>query len=562
MPQPHIFSLSEDARQRGGWRGSNYQGGRSSGGGASGGQPTRADVIRDKYEQDRLRTLEEKEMEADYVNRYGARYLDFVQGMDPTDKDFDKTVRSFDYRAKKIPGFNDALENKKAERREYEANLLAQDKIKQDEIKEQEARDKELDDFGEDLVKQHLSPREHGSYLKAKQAGNEKKQNELLEKAFLADEAADKADADSKSDMADDKGRAATITGLKQDRTNIQSSLDELEAKKKALDDFNKLNSAGQEAYLETKKVPRFDEQDLYSRLQKDLINVNQSIKSHDIVTGRKDFKKAGQADAPLNRIDPNASDDPLSPDNTYKAELEQIEELKSEIANSDKGIPENEALVKEIESTLSTLTDEKNKLLESVDPNNIDIEVRDKIIALDNEIDEFTAHRDEFTSSLESDKAKSIQNKSALDTLKTSTQTIRTEKYNSLLDSDTGKFIDDKDESDFLRVYDLYAKDKKLDRNHNSPDHYYDYRRAYAEGDLTIDTQGHLPSKWKKEGHPRLYQHPKDKKKFSKDPKSGWIDTRDGSIVKNTATKEEATKADGSPAINQLSAQEARNRL
>ena len=340
---------------------------------------------------------------------------------------------------------------------------------------------------------------------------------------------------------------------MKQDRTNIQSSLDELEAKKKAVDDFNNLNAAGQEAYLETKKVPRFDEQDLYSRLQKDLINVNQSIKSHDVVAGRKDFKKAGQADAPLNRIDPNASDDPLSPDNTYKAELEQIEELKSEIANSDKGIPENEGLVKEIESTLSTLTDEKNKLLESVDPNNIDIEVRDKIIALDDEIDEFTAHRDEFTSSLESDKAKSIQNKSAVDTLKTSTQTIRTEKYNSLLDSDTGKFIDDKDESDFLRVYDLYAKDKKLDRNHNSPDHYYDYRRAYAEGDLTIDTQGHLPSKWKKEGHPRLYQDPKDKKNFSKDPKSGWIDTRDGSIVKNTATKEEATKADGSRAINDI---------
>ena len=91
---------------------------------------------------------------------------------------------------------------------------MAQDKIKQDEIKEQEARDKELDDFGEGLVERHLSPREHGSYLKAKQAGNEKKQNELLEKAFLADEAADKADADSKSDMADDKGRAATITGV------------------------------------------------------------------------------------------------------------------------------------------------------------------------------------------------------------------------------------------------------------------------------------------------------------------------------------------------------------
>ena len=105
--------------------------------------------------------------------------------------------------------------------------------------------------------------------------------------------------------------------------------------------------------------------------------------------------------------------------------------------------------------------------------------------------------------------------------------------------------------ENDFRKVYNSYARDNKLSKDPTKGpkggDANYDYRRAYAEGDLTIDSEGELPAKWRKEGHPKLYKH-STKEQFSSTPKEGYVDTRNGTVVDN-----EEDLTDGQTAANLL---------
>jgi hypothetical protein len=58
-----------------------------------------------------------------------------------------------------------------------------------------------------------------------------------------------------------------------------------------------------------------------------------------------------------------------------------------------------------------------------------------------------------------------------------------------------------------FKSAYKKYAKKMGLSSNPDDPRHYYDYRKLYKEkGGFFPDKAGHLPSKYKKEGHPRMY--------------------------------------------------------
>jgi len=84
--------------------------------------------------------------------------------------------------------------------------------------------------------------------------------------------------------------------------------------------------------------------------------------------------------------------------------------------------------------------------------------------------------------------------------------------------------------EARFADAYSKYAQANNLDMNPDSYKHYYDYRAAYDETGLRTDEDGHLPSKFKREGHPRLYMSPDGV--YSSTRKKGWTDTRDGSIV------------------------------
>ncbi len=60
-------------------------------------------------------------------------------------------------------------------------------------------------------------------------------------------------------------------------------------------------------------------------------------------------------------------------------------------------------------------------------------------------------------------------------------------------------------EESRFKKFYAEHAKKWKLDPNPDSPEHHYDYRKAFKAG-AKPDKTGHWPSKFKDESHPNRY--------------------------------------------------------
>lgn len=58
-----------------------------------------------------------------------------------------------------------------------------------------------------------------------------------------------------------------------------------------------------------------------------------------------------------------------------------------------------------------------------------------------------------------------------------------------------------------FNETYSKYAKKYKMNPNPDDPRHFYDYRKLHKDtGKIQPNSTGHLPSKYKKEGHPRLF--------------------------------------------------------
>ena len=60
-------------------------------------------------------------------------------------------------------------------------------------------------------------------------------------------------------------------------------------------------------------------------------------------------------------------------------------------------------------------------------------------------------------------------------------------------------------EEKQFRSWYQEKAEERDLNRNPDDPQHFYDYRGAYKAGEGP-DKAGHWPSRFKQEGHPRLF--------------------------------------------------------
>jgi len=58
--------------------------------------------------------------------------------------------------------------------------------------------------------------------------------------------------------------------------------------------------------------------------------------------------------------------------------------------------------------------------------------------------------------------------------------------------------------EAEFKKWYAAVAKQQGLDPDPDNPLHFYDYRAAHRSGAMP-DKDGHWPSEFKREGHPRL---------------------------------------------------------
>ena len=55
-----------------------------------------------------------------------------------------------------------------------------------------------------------------------------------------------------------------------------------------------------------------------------------------------------------------------------------------------------------------------------------------------------------------------------------------------------------------FRNWYKMRATEHGLDSDPDTPEHYYDYRAAYAAG-MGPGPDGHWPSAFKRKGHPRM---------------------------------------------------------
>lgn len=57
-----------------------------------------------------------------------------------------------------------------------------------------------------------------------------------------------------------------------------------------------------------------------------------------------------------------------------------------------------------------------------------------------------------------------------------------------------------------FDKEYSRYSKKNNINSDPDNPKHFYDYRKLFKDtGKIETDKEGHLPSKYKKKGHPRM---------------------------------------------------------
>ena len=536
-------------------RNRNYSGGRQRGQTGFGGAPQRgqtgfnqypsqAQALTDAYQRERLIDMEEKESQRSFNEEYGPRYFEYLEGMDVSDPDFEKTIRSFDYEAKKIPGFTDALSNKRAERAEWVDADNARIDLENDKItannKILEDNQKETDAFDDKQIAS-LPPSQQRAFKIARQNGDVDTQNDLLGRAYESGDkkftdAAAKAtkDADTAAYKAEStrlsKGNASTENQI----AGIDKELAPLQAKYDALEKWEQQTPKARKDQTEKGNAPvnlSADELERMKSLSNDKNALSTSLKEGNLVIDRRNYKDGKKkGDSLMDKSSDGARVEKSQQDMDFIGrENENNTQQKGII---DKRIQSNDAALKKAKDSLQTFN---NAALEE-DSDSFTDEQYEQYTALNKAVEDLTMSELELKEQSDGlSKSIELGQKQAATQQEGMTQ-YREEVYQSTLDS-RGEFQDNNAETDFDTVYNAYARDNKLAKDPTKGpkggEANYDYRRAYAEGDLTIDTEGELPAKWRKEGHPKLYKHP-SKEEFSAEPKEGYIDTRNGTVVDN----------------------------
>lgn len=516
--------------------------------------PSQAEALTQAYQRERMLDMEEKESQRAFNEEYGPRYFEFLEGMDVTDPDFEKTVRSFDYEAKKIPGFTEALANKRAERDEWQTAEQGRIDAINAENKIAEDKQKELDAIDNAQIKL-LPPSQQRAYTVAKQNGDMDTVNELLGRSYefgdkkVSDAAAKaKKDAETAAYTAEStrisKGNAST----KRQLAGIDKELAPLLAQQKKVQQFydqskdaikNKTKNGTKPVNLSDDELARI------ATLTTDREALSRSLQEGNLVMDRRNYKNGKkQGDSLMDKTSDSAR---------VEASQQNIDFINS---NNENNAKQKGIIDKRIQVNDSALKDAKNKLqafnnaaLEE-DAEAFTEEQLEEYNALNKAVEDLTMSELELKEQ-SNGLSKSIElGQKEFATEQDGITKYREDVYQSTLDGEGG-FQDNDTENDFRKVYNSYARDNKLSKDPTKGpkggDANYDYRRAYAEGDLTIDSEGELPAKWRKEGHPKLYKHP-TKEQFSSTPKEGYIDTRNGTVVDN-----EEDLPDGQAAANLL---------
>ena len=173
--------------------------------------PSREQILYQQSLDEREAELREKQDARWYIEKYGQRYHDYVDNMDPKADGFEAVLRRFDVEAKTIPGLSHKIENKRAERKEWlelirakQVKLEAREAFEAREAIEARAAIEALDD----LAVKSLSLREQRLYLQAKLRGDQNTINDLVDKGYA------KLDQNHKSNSVKDKDAAADLASF------------------------------------------------------------------------------------------------------------------------------------------------------------------------------------------------------------------------------------------------------------------------------------------------------------------------------------------------------------
>lgn len=474
--------------------------------GFSEGPPSRSQALYQQSLDERERAFAEKENERAYVENFGQKYHDYVDGMDATSDDFESDLRTFDYRSKKIPGLSDKIANKRAERDEWIAGEQA--KAEQDKLdrKAEEERLKPIQSLNNEVVKSNLGIADQRNYRIYVANGDMGQAQPLLDKAYgLASaseqEAKEAAEREAQGKIYDAEtlsGKATTARG-KEQLAVLDSEFADLKAKKKAWDTFNEQTKKSIEEKTKSGDRPmKFDEKDKaeWADYQERRGMLQDGITANSNNTFRREQRKnAKKVDAPLSRAPKGG-----------EAEFEANEFKSTEIDHNEKEISNNTERIssmekrrdlrqESLEKAEQELRDWNAKALKAPEGTPFTDEELDTNTRLNERVEKMTMDILAEEEALTELRERTAQQEERNATLASEIDAYDEARYRDMFD-DTGKFEADGDEKRYLAAFKAYRTDRGIKVN----DKTYDYRRAFADGALTLDTEGELPSKYKLE--------------------------------------------------------------
>ena len=511
--------------------------------------PSQARALSDAYERERLIAMDEKEEQRAYNEEYGPRYFDLVENMDVSDPEFESTLRSFDYKSKKIPGFIDAVNNKKAERKEWVDADNARIELENDKITANnqilEDNQKETDAFDDKQIAS-LSPSQQRAFKIARQNGDVDTQNDLLGRAYelgdkkFTDAAAKvKADADKAEYGAETTRRTQGNATLTKQLAGIDKTLAPLEKREKEIAEWKLFDEAKIEAknkngtFAPTNLTATEKAQLEKGRNERSALT--EQIGDGQLLVDQRNFQSGGkEKDSMMSKLtdQDKVTNSPYDVNEFNKDSLGHLERVGKEDNNRLSQLQNRgEAADKALKEAQAKSEEFNRKVLET-DSDSFTDEEFEQYTSLNNSVEDLTMRRAEIDEQLQATSQRIEQSEAASQQLKGQVDQFSEDRYNSML-ADNGEFQNNTDESKFNSVYNAYARDNDLSLDPDKTKAPYDFRRAYAEGDLKIDSEGELPPKWRKEGHPKLYKHA-TRDLYSPRPIEGYIDTRNGKVVDN----------------------------
>lgn len=474
--------------------------------GFNSGPPSRTQALYEQELAEREARAEDAAKARRYIENYGQKYNDYVDNMDATAEGFEADLRTFDPRSKTIPGLVDKINNKIAERNEWVARKTAEKKSADEQRTAEQKRLKPLRDKDSAVAKANLDDDEHRRFLVAEAEGDQETLKELTDLSYTRSSETkaqklkdNEALKESAAYDAETESASALSNNYNTQLTELDKTHKGLLAKKQAWDTFMTQEPKVRENKTADGTRPmKFDENDqaVYDEYtkQRDFLRQNKKDADNNVFI-RKQKKNAKKVDAPMSRT-PEDEDGKAEYDtNEFKGEQLKVNEQLSVANEQQKALLKNDfaAKTKQLEVAQQQLQQWNAKALEAPEGTPFTDEELERNTLLNNKVDELTTalmQNEEQSAELDESMQRTLkQNKQ----LQGEMSDYDDKRYNELLD-DQGRFTNSTDEKNYDSAVLAYTRNNGM----KPTDQTYDYRRAFADGVLTIGYKGELPERYK----------------------------------------------------------------